>query len=133
MSFEVFQIMIFLIPGFLSSIILNLLIVRKEKDRFNIIIEGLIFSLFFYFILSLFKFDNPVFLNELKEIKFNWFPTLLLLIFSIGFAIILTILINNDLILKFARGFLKITKKDSFISIWYKHLYQHKKDRLMEL
>lgn len=133
-TFETFQILIFLIPGFFSSIILNILIVQKEKDKFKILIEGLIFSLFFYALLVILKQNNPILPDKSTTgiiiIKYNWFPLILLFSFSIIFSVILAKLINYDIILRFAR-FIRITKKDSDNSVWYGVFNRHKKRRLI--
>ena len=51
-TFQALQILIFLIPGFISATILNVLIVRKEKREFGKIVEALIFSMVIYTIYS---------------------------------------------------------------------------------
>ncbi|MDQ1272424.1 MAG: hypothetical protein QG591_1054 [Planctomycetota bacterium] len=45
-SIETLTIFVFLIPGFVSSLIINTIVVRKEKDNLSKIIEALIFSFF---------------------------------------------------------------------------------------
>lgn len=129
-TFESFQIIIFLIPGFLSSVLLDVLVVRKERDKFKIFIEGLIFSLIFYVTLSIFRLDNPIILNKELGMRFNAFPSVLLILISILFSVILAKLVNSDYILKIARRF-KITQKDSYSSTWYNALYKHKEEKLV--
>ena len=47
-SFQALQILIFLIPGFISAVILDTLVVRIEKKELGKIIEALIFSMIIY-------------------------------------------------------------------------------------
>jgi hypothetical protein len=46
-SIKVLNILIFLIPGFISSVVLNALVVRKkEQKELQRIVEALIFSIY---------------------------------------------------------------------------------------
>ena len=65
-TFQALQILIFLIPGFISATILNVLIVRKERKEFGKIVEALIFSMFIYTIYSFIFGKAPIALNQIK-------------------------------------------------------------------
>lgn len=52
-SFEAIQILIFLLPGFVSETILNVPIVRKEKNDLGKVIEALVYSIIIYVVYSL--------------------------------------------------------------------------------
>jgi len=47
-TFEALALLIFLLPGFVSSNILDHIMVRKPKDHFGRIIEALVFSFIIY-------------------------------------------------------------------------------------
>ncbi len=123
-TFEAFQITLFLIPGFLSSIILNALIVQKEKNKFNLIIEALIFSLFIYLPLAILNQSNPLIIDSQFKISYNAVSMIFLVIFSLIYPMVLSFLINNDELLKFARK-IHITKRTSRESVWYDVFYDH--------
>ena len=63
-TFETVTVFVFLIPGFLSSAILNTVVVRKEKETFSRVIEALVFTFLIYGILSLFVTESPVLLKS---------------------------------------------------------------------
>lgn len=63
-STETLTIFVFLIPGFVSSLIIQTIIVRKEKDNFSKIIEALVFSFFIYVVISVVNGESPVLLHS---------------------------------------------------------------------
>lgn len=120
-TFQALQILIFLIPGFISETILDALIVRKDKKELGVIIEALIFSMFIYTIYSFISGKSPVALDQSKQsivytydgISFLWLSLL-----SIGFPVVVSFLVTNDLHMKVAR-FLQISKKTARGSVWF--------------
>ena len=126
-TFEAMQIFIFLIPGFISEAILNILVVRKDKTDLGKIIEALIFSLIIYVGFSLLVSKSPVSLTVVSEAKEGASSTftlytdgiqfLWLLLFSIILPLIIGCLITNDLHMKLLRK-LHVTGRTSRESVW---------------
>jgi len=52
-TFQALQILLFLIPGFISSAMLYSLVIRHDKSELSRIIEALVFSLLTYAFYSL--------------------------------------------------------------------------------
>jgi hypothetical protein len=119
-GFEAIQILIFLIPGFIASKVLDLLMVRKsDRKDLDSLIEALIFSLLIYAIVSFTGIKSPVALDSNRATviypepwSFFW-----LVLIGIAIPILLAWIANHDLHLKVAR-WLKITKKTSRMSVW---------------
>ena len=55
LNFESFQIIFFLIPGFISIWLIDLLIAREKKSAFDKIIESLILSFLIYLVATFFS------------------------------------------------------------------------------
>ena len=68
-TFKALQILIFLIPGFISTAMLSVLIVRKEQKELGKIVEALIFSLLIY---TIYSFVGS-FVNILDNILYSLF------------------------------------------------------------
>ena len=120
-TFQALQILIFLIPGFISATILDALVVRKEKKELGKIIEALIFSMLIYTIYSVVSGRSPIALNQIeKSITYSYDSKsfLWLGLFSIGIPVVLSFLITNDLHMKVARS-LRISKKTARSSVWF--------------
>jgi hypothetical protein len=82
-TFEALQILIFLIPGFISAILLDKIMGREKKERdLAIFVEALILSFIIYVIYSLFYDSSPVYFDEQKKtavVKSWWALGLILL------------------------------------------------------
>lgn len=120
-TFQALQILIFLIPGFISATILNALTVRKEKKELGKIIEALIFSMLIYTIYSFLSGRSPVTLNQIeKSIAYSYDTKsfLWLGLLSIGIPTVLSFLITNDWHMKVARK-LRISRKTARSSVWF--------------
>ncbi len=120
-TFQALQILIFLIPGFVSAMILNALIVRKEKKELARIIEALIFSMLIYTIYSLISGTSPVTLNQVEKsviYSYDGRSFLWLGVLSLGIPTILSFLVTNDLHMKLARKLL-ISRKTARSSVWF--------------
>lgn len=120
-TFQALQILIFLIPGFISATILNTLIVRKEKKELGKIIEALIFSMLIYTIYSFVLGRSPVTLNQIeKSITYSYDSKsfLWLGLLSIGIPAVLSFLVTNDWHMKVARK-LRISRKTARSSVWF--------------
>ena len=120
-TFQALQILIFLIPGFISATILNVLIVRKEKREFGKIVEALIFSMVIYTIYSFVSGRSPISLNQVKEsitYSYDSKSFLWLGLFSIGIPAVLGFLVTNDWHMKLARV-LRVSRKTARSSVWF--------------
>jgi len=120
-TFQALQILIFLIPGFISATILNALIVRKEKKDLGKIIEALIFSMLIYTIYSFVSGSSPLMLNLTgKSITYSYDSKsfLWLGLLSIGIPVVLSFLVTNDWHMEVARE-LRISKKTARSSVWF--------------
>lgn len=120
-SFQALQILIFLIPGFISAAILDALAVRTEKRELGKIIEALIFSMIIYTIYSSISGRSPISLIQIeKSITYTYDSKsfLWLGLLSIGIPAILSFLITNDLHMKLARK-LRISRKTARSSVWF--------------
>lgn len=129
-TFQALQILIFLIPGFISATILDALVVRKEKKELGKIIEALIFSMLIYTIYSAVSGRSPIALNQIeKSITYSYDSKsfLWLGLFSIGIPVVLSFLITNDLHMKAARTLL-ISKRTARSSTWFDVFYDRKRD-----
>lgn len=120
-TFQALQILIFLIPGFISATILNGLIVRKEKKEFERIVEALIFSMLIYTIYSVVSGRSPITLNQIeKSITYSYDSKsfLWLGLLSIGIPTVLSFFVTNDWHMKVARQ-LRISRKTARSSVWF--------------
>lgn len=119
-TFQALQIFVFLIPGFLSSKILDTLIVREQEKEFGKLIEALIFSMIIYTLYSFVISTSPIVLTKdagTISITYDFYSFLLLGLLSIIIPLGLSILITNDLHMKAAR-YLRISEKTSRMSVW---------------
>ncbi len=101
---ETLTIFAFLIPGFISSLILNTVIVRKDKDNFSKLIEALVFSFLIYVVVSIFTDHSPVLLHSTKidktisySIQYNARVVIPVVILSIFLPLFSGLLITKDL------------------------------------
>jgi hypothetical protein len=126
-SFEAMQILIFLLPGFISEVILNILVVRKDKNDLGKVIEALVFSVIIYGIYSLIYSNSPIELTVVNPAKDAATSTYVLsthgirlveiVAFSIVIAIICGWLVTTDYHMELLRT-LHVTGKTARESIW---------------
>jgi Family of unknown function (DUF6338) len=123
-GFETLSILAFLIPGFLSSLILDHAVFRKPRDTAGTIIEALIFSFIIYVILAAVSGKSPVTLAEHKvgdakeySIQFQASMMIWLLILSFVLPLLMAFCINNDLTTGILRK-LRISHGTSRASTW---------------
>jgi len=121
---ETVTIFVYLIPGFLSSQILNCVLVRKEKDHLAKIVEALVFTFIIYSIISLCIRQSPVTLIAKKidattEYSIQYNPTVVLpiIILSILFPLALGYLATTDKHMALLRR-LRITDKTARDTVW---------------
>lgn len=120
-TFQALEILIFLIPGFISATVLNALIVRKEKKELGKIIEALIFSMLIYTIYSFVSGRSPITLNQIEEsitYSYNSESFLWLGLLSIGIPAALGLFVTNDWHMKAARK-LRISRRTARSSVWF--------------
>ncbi|MBC8357337.1 MAG: hypothetical protein H8E54_00105 [Candidatus Aminicenantes bacterium] len=120
-SFQALQILIFLIPGFISAVILDTLVVRMKKKELGKIIEALIFSMIIYTIYSSISGKSPISLSKIEEsttLVYDSKSFLWLALLSLFIPLVLSFLITNDLHMKLARK-LRITRKTARASVWF--------------
>ena len=128
-TFQAIQIFIFLIPGFISSKLLDVFLIRKQDQKeLSSVIEALILSMIIYTIYSLTGLSSPVILDQANNaITYNYSSRSFLILtgISILFPLVLAIIINNDLHMKLARV-LRVTKKTARLSVWHDTFYEKK-------
>jgi len=121
-SYEFLHVLIYLIPGFISSAIMNIMNVRaKEQKEFGKIVEALIFSLLVYTIYSLVTKNSPIEIVKIGEsftYSYNYKSFLLLILICVSIPLIFCFFITNDLHMKLARA-LRISKKTARSSVWF--------------
>jgi len=128
-SFQALQILIFLIPGFISSSILNSLIVRRDERReFPAVIEALIFSMLVYTAYAVIRGTSPIALDQQGQaptLSYEAMGFLWLLLISVVLPMSMSFLVTTDLHMKIARG-LRITRRTSRSSTWFDVFYDIK-------
>jgi len=110
-TFEAIQILVFLIPGFISAILLDKILGRAKEGRdLAIFVEALILSFIIYVGYSLVYDSSPIFFNKGKmtTVVNSWWALGLLLLCSVLLPIILGYLNHHDLYMKLFRK-MKIT------------------------
>lgn len=119
-TFQAIQILIFLMPGFISVKILDSLVVRKQDSKdLEIVIQALIFSLLIYTLSSLLKINNLITLDPNNySISFpHPFLYIWIILISIGISFLFALIINQGWLMSLVR-WLKITRKTSRLSVW---------------
>lgn len=127
-TFQAIQILIFLIPGFISSRVIDALIVRKpEHKELESVIEALIFSMLIYTLASFVGLKSPVALDTTMTTVI--YPEPWSFVWLIAISMMLPVLfagfINNDLHMRLVRWF-RVTKKTSRLSVWNDAFYDKK-------
>jgi len=134
-TFQALQVLLFLIPGFISSTILNALIVRnKEQSELAKIIEALISSMLIYTFYSLLIGQSPITLDQAANTitySYNAASFLWLLVLSILLPTTIAFFITNDWHMRFVR-WLKISRKTARASVWFDVFYDIKKHVIID-
>ena len=124
LSTESLTIFGILIPGFVSSTILSMVVVRKPKDALSRVIEALVFSFLIYaFIVGICRMSPviqaqarlPESISDLRLVN----PYFLLAALATSFVLPLLFgfIANHDLHMKFFRK-IKVTHRSARLSIW---------------
>lgn len=120
-NFETLQILIFLLPGIISSKVMDFFIARKKLGSFEKILESLIFSMIVYILFTFFSDKSPVFLNIEKTgyyLSYNTGSFFKLLMISLFVPFIFGICHTYDFPMNIFR-WLRVTKRTSRDTIWY--------------
>jgi hypothetical protein len=123
LTIQALQIIIFLLPGFITLYVARSLIAYRPKPELDKIIEALIYSLINYAVFTLFSnlFPISAIIKSLEEekklsIEFNRKAFLLILIISFSLGIIIAIFKRYDLHMKFFR-LIRVSNKTSRSSV----------------
>jgi hypothetical protein len=117
-SFEAINILLFLIPGFISSAIFSALVVRRrDKGELGKIVEALIFSMFVYLVYSPFG-RKPISMAADGSLDYDALSFLILIVPSLVFPLALSWLVTNDWHMQVARR-KGITNRTARSSTWY--------------
>jgi hypothetical protein len=130
-SQEVLTVLIFLMPGLMASLILNILLVRKEFDTFTKIVEALVFSFIIYATASPFVYELPLRLRAHTEggatsYRLALAPTPLIIDMSLAIVlpVLLAISVNKDLHMRALR-FLGATMLKGKNNTWHEVFTSH--------
>ncbi len=119
-TFEALQILIFLIPGFISAILLDKILGREKKERdLAIFVEALILSFLIYVAYSLFYDSSPIYFDENKKATAvnSWWALGLLLLCSVLLPVLLGYLNHFELYMKLFRK-MRITRLTGGRDTW---------------
>ena len=123
LTYETINIFFLLIPGFISTRILDSVVTRNDKDNLGKVIEALVFSFLIYAIANIFYKWEPLIKPKKTEGVYKYILTgdtwliLTILTLSIVVPLIIGAFVHNDLHTKLFR-LLKITDKTSRSSVW---------------
>lgn len=128
-TFQALQILLFLIPGFMASQILGMLVVRsKAQNELVRIVEALIFSMLIYAVFAVVAGYSPVSMDQTNNTisySFEPWPFIALIAISIIMPIILSFFMTRDWHMKFARK-LGASQRTSRSSVWFDVFYDFK-------
>jgi hypothetical protein len=123
-TYETITIFVWLIPGFLSSLVLNAVVVRKEKDGLSKIIEALVFTFLIYGVVSFLGSGSPVLLKSETiggetsySMRYNPAIVLATVFLSVALPLLIGRLATTDRLMAFLRR-CRITEKTSRQSLW---------------
>lgn len=111
-SYEALQLLIFLMPGLLASILLSAFLVREKREAFVVIVESLVLSFVIYAIASPFVHEVPVRLEPIStsgavvSYRLVWLtcPLLVTLGLSILVPTVVAFSANRDLHMRLLRA-----------------------------
>lgn len=102
-SYEALQVLIFLMPGLLASVLLGIFLVREKRDGFATIVESLVYSFIIYTISSPLAKEVPVRLEPVKiseevvSYRLIWLPEPLLIVFGVAVVLPIIVAISTNL------------------------------------
>ncbi|DAB35886.1 MAG TPA: hypothetical protein CFH80_07760 [Sulfurospirillum cavolei] len=126
LTYDTINILLILIPGFISSIIFRQFHNKEKFDNYEKTIEALVFSVIIYIILILFDKWQPLAFKD-GDIKIPPFINLLLtIIFMIVIPMLIGFILYKDWHMKLFR-FMKLTNKTSRSTAWEDTFEEQKK------
>ena len=123
-TYETLNLLLLLIPGLLSSRVLQLIDRKQKKDNFKVVVDVLIYSFLSYVSVDFFYKWNPIFsIKKDSDGLFTYqagsdFKLIILTLFvAIFLPLVVGAITHHDLHMRFLR-FMKITNKTSRETAW---------------
>ncbi len=121
-SFQVLQILIYLVPGLIAEkMVISLTEPVKSQSDISKIINALIFSVLIYVLVYICANDFPIIIklnnNQFSKIEYKAIPIVLTISFTFLLPVLISILKKYDLHMKLMR-IIKITNNTSRRSVW---------------
>ena len=127
-TFEGLQILVFLLPGFITSKVIDSLFVSPQKPQLDKIASALVYSFVSYSTFAIaqnyFKITSPVSAslqpiggNNILAPVFNYSGFLSLLLISVGWGVLIALSLNNDFHTSIMRK-IRATNRTSRSTVW---------------
>lgn len=133
LSYDALNILLFLCPGLLATVIIRLLVYRKETGTFETIVSALLWSLLIYAVCAALGRDAAVQLTETKRgdttfrgISYNPGAIGWMLGIAVAFAAVVAAALNHDWIGRLLR-WTRITTQSGRATIWLDVFAQYRK------
>ena len=121
---QILGLLVFLLPGFISTSVFSLLTSYPKSSPFERIIHALIFTFIIYVLNQWVQWVNKLCSDKVfSETSSLTWSILIAVILGIAAAIIM----NHDVLHRFAR-FVKITRENSYSSEWYSAFSSQSRD-----
>lgn len=123
-TIQALQVLTYLVPGFVASMILDALVVRQKRNDLAKVIEALAFTLVIFAITAI-AGKSPIDISiSGDKIIYQYEPSgyIWLLLVTVGLPIVLSYLITHDLHMGLARA-LRMSKKTSRATVWVDVFY----------
>ncbi len=124
LSYDALNILLFLCPGLLATVIIRLLVYRKETGMFETVVSALLWSLIIYALCAAIGRDAAVQLTETKRgetvlrgITYNPAAIVWMLGFGVGLAMLVAAVLNHDWLGRALR-WTRITSRSGRATIW---------------
>ncbi|MBK8903071.1 MAG: hypothetical protein IPM53_17915 [Anaerolineaceae bacterium] len=129
-TFQALQLLLFLIPGFLTLLVLNSLISRKpHRSDLAQTAEALVYSMVVYALYSLIRKQSAVSIDQTSQsVSFSFDPLsfFLLIGLSIGLTIVFSFFVNKNVITKVLNK-IGISPRSARLSVWHDAFYDYKR------
>lgn len=125
LGFETLEVLLILLPGFLASLIISALTVRKEKTELDKVVEALVYSFVLWVIWGAFILKHPlaVEVERVSEKSSRYYfsvssiEMLWLLLMAILLGLLLSTVYTHDIPTEILR-WLKLTRATTRASVW---------------
>lgn len=116
----VVQLIVLLLPGFLTTLIRDALVVARDREAIDKVSESLIYSLIVNIIANVVLGSNvsPVSYDNTSGFIVNTIQMIVVLAISLAIGFAISLLINYDIVYWLLRS-IRLTKKTSRISVWH--------------